>query len=50
MPTFKIQGQIYHLTGSLLPMANGDYTFFQIYFMRNSAKHVNQRCAHNNSA
>jgi hypothetical protein len=33
MPTFKIQGQIYHLTDSLLPMPNSDYIFLQLYFM-----------------
>lgn len=49
MPTFKIQGQIYHLTGSLLPTPNNDYKFLQIYFMGDSASQVNQRCAHNNS-
>ncbi|CAB3232186.1 unnamed protein product [Arctia plantaginis] len=44
-----IQGQIYHRTGSLLPMPDEDYKFLQIYFMGNSAREVDQRCAHNNS-
>lgn len=45
----QIQGQIYHRAGSLLPTPNKDYTFLQIYFMGNSAREVDQRCAHNNS-
>lgn len=45
----QIQGQIYHQTGSLLPMPDNDYTFLQIYFMGNSARKVDQRCAYNNS-
>lgn len=45
----QIQGQIYHRTGSLLPVPDEDYKFLQIYFMGNSAREVDQRCAHNNS-
>lgn len=45
----QIQGQIYHQTGSLLPVPGEDYKFLQIYFMGNSAREVDQRCAHNNS-
>ena len=33
MPTFKVQGQIYHRAGSILPDA--DHEFLQIYFMGN---------------
>lgn len=40
---------MYHRTGSLLPMPDDDHTFLQIYFMGNSAREVDQRCAHNNS-
>ena len=47
IPTFKIQGQIYHLTGSLLPMRNSDYKFLQIYFMGNSARQVDQHSSQN---
>lgn len=43
----QIQGQIYHRTGSLLPVPDEDYKFLQIYFMGNSAREVDQRCAHN---
>jgi len=35
MPTFKIQGQLYHVVGSLLPGTNKEPTFLQIYFMEN---------------
>ncbi|CAF4918697.1 unnamed protein product [Pieris macdunnoughi] len=49
MPSFKIQGQIYNRTGSLLPIPDEDYKFLQIYFIGNSVREVDQRCAHNNS-
>ncbi|GBP20084.1 hypothetical protein EVAR_13856_1 [Eumeta japonica] len=35
--------------GSLLPVPDSDYKFLQIYFMGDSARQVDQRCAHNNS-
>ncbi|XP_045456077.1 uncharacterized protein LOC123665891 [Melitaea cinxia] len=33
MPTFKVQGQVYHLAGSLLPQVPDDHKFLQIYFI-----------------
>ena len=33
MPTFKVQGQVYHLIGSLLPSQNCKPSFLQIYFI-----------------
>ncbi|XP_062518328.1 uncharacterized protein LOC134193517 [Corticium candelabrum] len=33
MPTFKVQGQVYHTIGSLLPMAGKEAKFLQIYFI-----------------
>jgi len=33
MPTFKIQGQVYHLVGSLMPFADQEPTFLQLYFI-----------------
>lgn len=45
----QIQGQIYHRTGSLLPLPDSNYNLLQIYFMGDSANQVDQRCAHNNS-
>ena len=44
MPTFKVQGQIYHRAGSLLP-AEGEPQFLHIYFMGDQAREVQQRCA-----
>ncbi|XP_076251544.1 uncharacterized protein LOC143190859 [Rhynchophorus ferrugineus] len=48
MPTFKIQGQIYHRAGSLLPVSDSDNKFLQIYFMGNSPQEIDLRYAHNN--
>ncbi|XP_018790270.1 PREDICTED: uncharacterized protein LOC108969797 [Bactrocera latifrons] len=47
MPTFKVQGQIYHRAGSLLPVSDSNYKYLQIYFMGNSQE-INLRCAHSN--
>ncbi|KAL4153788.1 hypothetical protein QTP88_001621 [Uroleucon formosanum] len=43
-----MQGQIYHRAGSLLPVSDSNYKFLQIYFMGNSPKEIDLRCAHNN--
>lgn len=43
MPTFKIQGQIYHRIGSLLPVPDADAKFLQIYFMGSEEAELNQR-------
>lgn len=45
MPTFKIQGQIYHLIGSLLPLPNEDSKFLQVYFLGDKEQETNQRCS-----
>ena len=45
MPTFKVQGQIYHQIGSLLPIADNNFSFLQIYFMNNRDSEIDQRCA-----
>lgn len=45
MPTFKVQGQIYHQIGSLLPERNGISKFLQIYFLGGDEEEINQRCA-----
>lgn len=42
---FKIQGQIYHRIGSLLPLPNETPKFLQIYFMGDNQLEVDQRCA-----
>jgi len=49
MLTFKVQGQLYHEVGSLLPSTNEEPTFLQIYFMENGE--LNRRlsiCPHAN--
>lgn len=33
MPTFRIKGQDYHCTGSLIPVSNENHQFLQIYFV-----------------
>jgi hypothetical protein len=45
MPTFKVQGQIYHRVGSLLPTSGADTQFLQIYFMGDAAAEANHRCS-----
>ncbi|GFW34180.1 helitron_like_N domain-containing protein [Trichonephila clavipes] len=47
MPTFRVQGQIYHHAGSLLPLPDADNKFLQIYFMANSDEQIEQRCHYN---
>src|ERR1700761_9408383 len=44
MPTFKVQGQVYHRVGSLLPATNEEPKFLQIYFMGDERQEANQRC------
>ncbi|XP_055924693.1 uncharacterized protein LOC129956776 [Argiope bruennichi] len=45
--TFKVQGQVYHKIGSLLPMPDDDPKFLQIYFMGNREERVTARCQYN---
>ncbi|CAH2098232.1 unnamed protein product [Euphydryas editha] len=40
-PTFKVQGQVYHLIGSLLP--DNEHRFLQIYFISNYTEQQNIR-------
>ena len=44
MPTFKIQGQVYHRIGSLLPLQNEEPKFLQVYFVGGSSQQAEQRC------
>ncbi|GBN82441.1 hypothetical protein AVEN_156966-1 [Araneus ventricosus] len=44
MPTFKIQGQIYHGIGSLLPLQDRTPQILQIYFIVEESVETNQRC------
>ncbi|GBP56890.1 hypothetical protein EVAR_41639_1 [Eumeta japonica] len=47
MPTFRVQWQIYHRDGSLLPLPDADHKFLQIYFVVNSDEQIEQRCNYN---
>lgn len=42
---FKVQGQIYHKVGSLLPIPDETPKFLQVYFMGDEQLEVDQRCA-----
>ncbi|XP_075451755.1 uncharacterized protein LOC142492724 [Ascaphus truei] len=42
--TFKVQGQVYHRAGSLLPLPNENPKFLQIYFMGDEEQEADQRC------
>jgi hypothetical protein len=45
MPTFKIQGQVYHRIGSLLQsLPNEQPKFLQIYFIGDDSEQARQRC------
>ncbi|XP_044741908.1 uncharacterized protein LOC123302880 [Chrysoperla carnea] len=41
----KVQGQIYHRVGSLLPFPNETPKFLQVYFMGDNQLEFDQRCA-----
>ena len=45
MPTFKVQGQIYHTIGSLLPPQGQEHKFLQFFFMGDSAEECTHRCS-----
>ena len=42
--TFKIQGQVYHRIGSLLPTVDNDANFLQIYFIGDPELEISRRC------
>jgi len=43
MLTFKIQGQVYHRIGSVLPSPENKPSFLQIYFIGNNEKETEIR-------
>lgn len=45
MPTFRIQGQVYHRIGSLLPLPGAQPQFLQIYFMGGEELQLDLRCS-----
>ncbi|GFR12144.1 ATP-dependent DNA helicase [Trichonephila clavata] len=44
MPTFKVQGQVYHKIGSLFPCPAEEPKFLQIYFIDSNMEQAEQRC------
>ncbi|GBL73344.1 hypothetical protein AVEN_159373-1 [Araneus ventricosus] len=44
MPTFRIQGKIYHKPGSLISLPNEEANFLQIYFHGNEEAEAKLRC------
>ena len=44
MPTFKVQGQVHHIHGSLLPLQNETHKYLQLYFVGDSRAQAQQRC------
>lgn len=44
MPTFKVQGQVYHLAGSLFPLRPDDHKFLQVYFIADPEIQTTTRC------
>ena len=49
MPTFKIQGQVYHNIGSLLPQPDSDPKYLQVYFIGDADREAAVRSSHNPS-
>ncbi|KAF8787007.1 hypothetical protein HNY73_008646 [Argiope bruennichi] len=49
MPTFKVQGQVYHRIGSLQPQPNEEPKFLQVYFVADKEQQVEQRCRNVNN-
>lgn len=41
--TFRVQGQIYHKLGSLLPLENEPHQFMQIYFISDTTEQLDRR-------
>ncbi|GFT29866.1 uncharacterized protein TNCV_4892451 [Trichonephila clavipes] len=44
MPTFKVQGQVYHRIGSIFPCLAEEPKFLQIYFIDSNTKQAEQCC------
>lgn len=45
MPTFKVQGQVYHMIGGLLPGPQQQAQFLQIYFVGEDEREARTRCS-----
>ena len=48
MPTFKIQGQVYHRIGGLNPAENEEQKFLQLYFVSDFQQQL-KKCCRNDS-
>uniref|UniRef100_A0A8D8YMS1 ATP-dependent DNA helicase n=2 Tax=Cacopsylla melanoneura TaxID=428564 RepID=A0A8D8YMS1_9HEMI len=46
-PTYRVQGQVYHRIGSLIPASGEDPQFLQIYFVGNTADELQARLSIN---
>jgi len=44
MPTFKVQGQVYHYIGGLTPPSGETAKFLQIYFVADTNLQIDMRC------
>ena len=44
-PSFRIQGQVCHLIGSIIPSEGETHKFAQIYFIDNQESEIATRCA-----
>jgi len=44
-PSFRIQGQVYHLIGNMLPIPGKSPKFAQVYFIDNGESEAATRCA-----
>ena len=44
-PSFRVQGQVYYLIGSIVPSTGESPKFSQIYFIDNQQSQVATRCA-----
>ncbi|XP_062522088.1 uncharacterized protein LOC134196887 [Corticium candelabrum] len=44
MPTFKVQGQVYHRIGDMQPQSGENPEFLQIYFMGHKQEQAETRC------
>ena len=43
MPCSEIQGQVYHLVGSLMPVSDAEAQFLQIYFIGRESEEIYRR-------
>ena len=49
-PTFPVQGQVYDLAGSLLPLPGEDPQYLQLYFLGETEQEVKERAKHHSGS